>query len=141
MKDGQLEFFGEVKKPSKFKTNPVVDHVMSNVHDHEQQKSVETRGMVTLRIPSNPNEPNGMRSLDLNLNGKNYSLQRDVTATIPKELADIVINAQSSISTVPSTRGERVVCQVDPISGTYVNGKGPQKDENRRFSVIVENME
>ena len=96
MKDGQLDFIGEVKLPSKFKANPTVDHIMSNVHDHGQQKKVETRGMVTLRVPSNPVEPNGMRPLDINLNGKNYSLQRDVTATVPKEIADIVINAQSS---------------------------------------------
>ena len=85
MKDGQLDFVGEVKTKPKFKASPVVDRIMSNVHDEEMQRPTEARGMVTLRVPSNPNEPNGMRSLDINLNGKNYSLARDVTATVPKE--------------------------------------------------------
>jgi len=138
MKDGQLSFFGEVKRPSKFKPDPTVDHIMSSLDDKEQQQSVETTGMVTLRVPSDPNDPNGNRPLDINLNGTNYSLPRDVQATIPKEIADIVLNAQASISTVPLARGERVVCQVDTDGSTYLPGKGPAQIENRRFNVIVE---
>jgi len=141
MKDGQLTFFGEVKRPSKFRPAPLVDHIMSNIDDHEEQKSVETSGLVTLRVPSDPNAPNGTRPLDINLNGKNYSLPRDASATVPKEIADIVLNAQSSVSVVPIARGEKVVCQVDPATGTYMNGKGMTKVENRRFNVIVEDVE
>lgn len=141
MKDGQLSFLGEVKRPSKFKPNPTVDHIMSNMADCEEQKSVETQGMVTLRIPSNPNDPNGTRPLDINLNGQNYSLPRDVTATVPKEIAEIIVNAQSSVSTVPAARGEKVICQVDPQTGSYLPGKGPTQIENRRFNVIIEDQE
>ena len=141
MTDGQLSFLEEVKRPAKFKPNPTVDHIMSNMADSEDQKSVETAGMVTLRVPSNPNDPNGTRPLDINLNGQAYSLQRDVTATVPKEIAEIILNAQSSVSTVPTTRGEKVICQVDPQTGTYIPGKGPVQVENRRFNVIVEDVE
>ena len=138
MKDGQLTFFGEVKRPAKFRPDPLVDHIVSNLEDSEEQKSIETSGMVTLRVPSDSNAPNGMRPLDINLNGKNYSLPRDVTATVPKEIADIVINAQASKSIVPAARGERVICQVDPQTSNYLPGKGMVSVENRRFNVIVE---
>lgn len=141
MKDGKLEFVGEVKRPSKFKADPTVDHIMSNLPDCEQQQSVETAGLVTLRVPSDPNDPQGNRPLDINLNGHNYSLPRDVTATVPKEIADIILNAQASVSTVPTTRGEKIVCQVDPETGQYIDGHGPQQVENRRFNVIVEDIE
>jgi len=141
MKNGKLEFKGKVKRPSKFKAAPLVDHVMSNMADSEEQRSVETTGMVTLRVPSDPNAPNGMRPLDINLNGKSYSLPRDVNATVPKEIADIVLNAQSTMSSAPLARGERVVCQVDQETGKYVSGKGPSQVENRRFNVIVEDQE
>ena len=141
MKEGQIHFMGKVKRANKSKPNPTVDHIMSNLHDVEEQKSVETTGMVTLRVPSNPNDPQGNRPLDINLNGQNYSLQRDVSATVPKEIADIVLNAQSSTSTAPLARGERVVCQMDPGTGKYVPGKEPSQVENRRFNVIVEDQE
>ena len=141
MKSGQLNFLGEIKRPSKFKPNPTVDHIMSNLADCEDQKSVETVGMVTLRVPSNPNDPNGTRPLDINLNGQNYSLPRDVTATVPKEIAEIIVNAQASVSAMPTTRGEKIVCQVDPGSGHYLPGKEPTQIENRRFNVIIEDQE
>ncbi len=141
MKEGQLTFLGEVKRTSKFKANPTVDHIMSNLPDCETQQRVETAGMVTLRVPSNPNDLNGSRPLDINLNGQNYSLPRDVTATVPKEIADIILNAQSSVSTVPAARGEKVICQVDPETMNYLPGKGPSQVENRRFNVIVEDVE
>lgn len=149
VKDGEIKFMGRVKRANKFKANPTVDHIMENLacdpsdkSDHpQQQKKVETSGMVTLRIPSDPNSPNGMRPLDINLNGQNYSLPRDVPATVPKEIADIVLNAQSSISSVPAAQGEKVVCQVDPESMAYLPGKGLSQQENRRFNVIVEDME
>lgn len=141
MKDGKLEFVGEVKRPSKFTADPTVDHIMSNLPDCEQQQSVETAGLVTLRVPSDPNDPQGNRPLDINLNGHNYLLPRDVTATVPKEIADIILNAQASVSTVPAARGEKIVCQVDPQTGQYVDGKGMIAQENRRFNVIIEDVE
>lgn len=141
MKDGQLTFLGEVKRASKFKANPMVDHIMSNLPDCETQKRVETAGMVTLRVPSNPHDPQGNRPLDINLNGQNYRLPRDVNATVPKEIAEIILNAQSSTSILPITKGEKIVCQVDPETGTYMPGKGPTQVENRRFNVIVEDVE
>ena len=151
VKDGELKFMGKVKRANKFKANPTVDHIMSNLavdpRDKKEnarpqrQKKVETTGMVTLRIPSDPYAPNGMRPLDINLNGQNYSLPRDVSATVPKEIADIVLNAQSSTSTAPLARGEKVVCQMDPGTGKYVPGREPSQVENRRFNVIVEDQD
>ena len=138
MKDGSLGCIGEVKRPSPGAIDPTVDRIMSNLPDSEGQQEVETGGMVTLRVPSDPNDDQGNRPLDINLNGKNYSLPRDVTARVPKEIAQIIINAQSSISTVPAARGEKVVCQEDPQTGQYVQGHGPAQIENRRFNVIVE---
>lgn len=146
MKDGQLNFLGKVKRPNKFKANPMVDHIMENMaasddqHPQEQRK-VETAGMVTLRVPSDPHDPQGNRPLDINLNGQNFRLQRDVTATVPKEIADIVLNSQKSVSDQPAAVGEKVVCQVDPSTGTYVPGKAPKPVETRRFNVIVEDVE
>lgn len=137
IKGGQLDFIGKVKRPPKFKPDPTVDHIMSNVEDQETQKKVETSGLVTLRVPSNPNDPQGTRPLDINLNGQSYSLPRDVSATVPREIAEIILNAQASTSTVPIAKGEKVVCEVDS-SGAYVAGKGPREIENRRFNVIVE---
>lgn len=141
MNDGKLDFVGEVKRPPKFAVDPTVDHIMSNLPGSEGQQEVETGGMVTLRIPSDPNDPQGNRPLDINLNGQNYSLPRDVTAKVPKEIADIVLNAQSSISVVPAARGEKVICQVDPQTGQYLPGQGPTQIENRRFNVVVEDTE
>jgi len=142
MIQGRLIFKGTIKRPSKERPDPLIDHVMSNLHDSEEQKSVETTGLVTLRVPSDPNEPNGMRPLDINLNGHQYSLPRDVTATVPQEIAEVVLNAQAGKSTiVPAARGEKVICQIDPASGTYLPGKEPGEIENRRFNVVVEDME
>lgn len=141
MKDGSLGYIGEVKLPPKFAVDPTVDHIMSNLPDSEGQERVETSGMVTLRVPSDPNDPQGNRPLDINLNGQNYSLARDVSAKVPKEIADIIMNAQSSTSILPAARGEKVVCQVDPQTGQYVDGHGPAQIENRRFNVIVEEEE
>ena len=141
MKDGKLEYLGEVKRPASFSPDPTVDHIMSNLPDTDQQQRVETAGMVTLRIPSDPSDEQGHRPLDINLNGENYSLPRDVTAKVPVEIAEIILNAQRSVSVVPATRGEKVVCQVDPESGQYLPGKGMVEQENRRFNVIVEDVE
>lgn len=140
VENGRVSFKKKVKVKPPFvaKPDPTIDHIMSNVGDCEQQESVETAGMVTLRIPSDPLAPNGLRPLDINLNGQNYSLPRDVSAKVPREVADIVLNAQSSTSIVPSTRGGKIVCQVDPDTGDYLEGKGPVEQENRRFNVIVE---
>jgi len=138
VKDGEVTFMGKVKRAMGIKPNPTVDHILSNIAGEDEQKSVETSGMVTLRVPSDPQAPNGTRPIDINLNGKSYSLARDVTATVPKEIADIVINSQSSTSVVPAARGEKVVCQMDPETGDYVQGKGMITQENRRYSVIVE---
>lgn len=136
--DGKIQFIGHVKRPSA-RPNPIIDHIMSGVGDSDtdQPHEVETSGFVTLRIPSD-GTPEGNRPVDIGLNGRNYRLQRDVAATVPKEIAEILQNAEKSVSVVPMAKGERVVCQVDPESGTYLPGRGPETIENRRFNLEIE---
>lgn len=136
--DGKPKFIGTVKTRKK-RPDPVIDHIMANVGD-EQQKQVETSGFVTLRIPSGE-DAESQRPIDIGLNGQNYKLYRDVPATVPVEIAEILQNAEKSVSIVPMAKGERVVCQVDPESGTYLPGKGPQPVENRRFNLNIEEIE
>ena len=139
MIDGKICFTGIVKRPSKLRPAPVVDHIMEGWgdSDSDQSRSVETSGFVTLRIPSD-GTPEGSRPIDIGLNGQNYRLQRDIPATVPKEVAEILVNAEKSVSIVPMAKGEKIVCQVDPATGAYLPGKGPQEVENRRFNLEIE---
>lgn len=147
MEDGQLSFFGEVKRPSKFRADPTVDHIMSNIANDptedspQQQKSEEASGMVTLRVLSNPADPQSMRPVEINLNGEHYTLPRDVPATVPKEIYEVIKNSESSQTVLPTAMGEKITCQFDHETGQYIKGKEPKVVENRRFNVIVEDME
>lgn len=139
--DGRVQFTGIVKRRSS-RPNPMIDHLISGLGgaDSDQQSEVETSGFVTLRIPSD-GTPEGSRPIDIGLNGRNYKLERDMPATVPREIAEILQNAEKSVSVVPMAKGERVVCQVDPESGTYFPGKGPQAIENRRFNLEIEEVD
>lgn len=142
MIDGKITFTGMVKQKPKFRPDPTIDHIMSGLgeSDSDTMKSVETSGFVTLRIPSD-GSPEGSRPVDIGLNGQNYRLQRDVPATVPVEIAEILINAEKSHTIMPLAKGERIVCQVDPNSGTYFPDKAPQTIENRRFNLNIEEIE
>lgn len=135
--EGKIKFIGTVRKAGA-RPNPTIDHIMSGLGsaDSDQQAEVETSGFVTLNIPSD-GTPEGSRPIDIGLNGRNYKLPRDTPATVPVEIAQILQNAEKSVSVVPMTKGERVVCQVDPESGTYLPGRGPQTIENRRFNLEI----
>lgn len=136
--EGKIKFIGTMKTAGA-RPNPTIDHIMSGLgdSDSDQPSEVETSGFVTLRIPSD-DTPEGQRPIDIGLNGVNYKLPRDTPATVPVEIAEILQNAEKSVSIVPMAKGERVVCQVDPDSGTYLPGKGPQTVENRRFKLEIE---
>lgn len=141
MVEGKIRFIGTVKKTGN-RPNPTIDHIMSGLGnaDSDQQSEIETSGFVTLRIPSD-GTPEGSRPVDIGLNGRNYKLSRDTPATVPREIAEILQHAEKSVSIVPVAKGERVVCQVDPESGTYLPGKGPQSVENRRFNLNIEEID
>ena len=138
--EGKIKFTGIVRTAGT-RPNPTIDHIMSGLGDtdSDQLSEVETSGFVTLRIPSD-DTPEGQRPLDIGLNGVNYKLLRDIPATVPVEIAEILQNAEKSVSVVPMAKGERVVCQVDPDTGTYLPGKGPQIIENRRFKLEIEEI-
>ena len=140
MVNGKMKFQGLIRRPIN-RPNPTIDHIMSGLGDTDTDQSteIETSGFVTLRIPSD-GTPEGQRPIDIGLNGRNYRLERDVPATVPKEIAEILVNAEKSVSVVPIAKGERVVCQVDPDSGTYLSGHGPQEVENRRFNLEIEEV-
>ena len=138
--DGKIQFQGTIRR-SISRPNPMIDHVMSGLGDSDTDQSteVETSGFVTLRVPSD-GTPDGQRPIDIGLNGRNYRLERDIPATVPKEIAEILVNAEKSVSVVPIAKGERITCQVDPDSGTYLSGHGPQEVENRRFNLEIEEV-
>lgn len=139
--DGKVQFTGIVKRRSN-RPNPVIDHIMSGLGDADtdQSKEMETSGFVTLRIPSGA-DPEDQRPVDIGLNGQNYRLYRDTPATVPKEIAEILINAEKSVSIMPQAQGERIVCQVDPDTGTYLPGREPKAVENRRFNLEIEEVD
>jgi len=139
--DGKVQFMGIVKRRSN-RPNPVIDHIVSGLggSDSDQTKEIETSGFVTLRIPSGE-DPESKRPVDIGLNGHNYRLYRDTSATVPKEIAEILINAEKSVSIMPQAQGERIVCQVNPDTGTYIPGKEPTVVENRRFNLEIEGVE
>lgn len=141
MVDGKIKFTGVTKIPSK-RPEPLIDHILSGFGDSDtnQDMEMETKGFVTLNIPSGE-EPESKRPIDIGLNGRNYRLHRDTPATVPVEIAEILKNAEKSVSIVPMAKGERVVCQVDPDTGTYLPGKEPQAVENRRFNLDIEEIE
>lgn len=60
---------------------------------------------------------------------------------MPKEIAEILINAEKSVSIMPQAQGERIVCQVDPDTGTYLPGREPKAVENRRFNLEIEEVD
>ena len=138
--DGKIRFQGTIKRPIN-RPNPMIDHVISGLGDSDTDQSieVETSGLVTLRVPSD-GTPDGQRPIDIGLNGRNYRLERDIPATVPKEIAEILVNAEKSVSVVPIAKGERITCQVDPDSGNYISGHGPQEVENRRFNLEIEEV-
>ena len=140
IKNGIVTFVGMVKRKLSNTPDPVQDRVLSNSPDIEDQKEIDTEGFVTLRIPSDPSDPRGGEPIDINLNGRNYVLPRDKVATIPKEIAEILLNAESSKSIAPLCKNERIVCQVDPGTGTYIEGSKPQEVETRRFKVEIEEV-
>lgn len=139
--EGKIRFIGTIKTAGN-RPNPTIDHLISGLGDtdSDQPQEVETTGFVTLNIPSD-GTPEGSRPIDIGLNGRNYKLPRDTPATVPREIAEILKNAEKSVSIVPMAKGERIVCQVDPESGTYLPDKGPQAVENRRFNLNIEEID
>jgi len=138
--DGKIKFTGMIKRPNKFRPDPTVDRIMSSMGDSNESgegRETETSGFVTIRIPSD-DSPDGKRPVDIGLNGQNYRLYRDQLATVPKEIAEILANAEKSVSIMPAAKGEKVVCQVDPNTGTYFKDKGPTEIVNRRFNLEIE---
>lgn len=115
----------------KHRPDPVVDTIISNEYDRDQGKQVETSGLVTLMVPINPNDPRGDMPIELNHNGKNFTLPRGKMATIPRELAEVLKNAASSRSMVPKLGKTR-----HDSSGNLI---GTMEEEiNERFQVIIE---
>lgn len=141
MIDGKIQFTGLVKRPSKH-PNPTVDHIIEGLgdRDSDEMRESETTGFVTLRIPSG-DDPESKRPIDIGLNGQNYRLYRDTPATVPKEIAEILIHAEKSVSIMPIAQGEKIVCQIDPNTGTYLPKKGPTEIINRRFNLEIEEVE
>ena len=119
--------------------DPTVDHIMVSLGgDTEATRKEETSGMVTLMVRSD-DSPLGHQPIDLNLNGVNYQLPRDTLATIPKELADILLNAANIKTRAPATdhRGRLLVHSSD--RGNSFDGF--QEIDQSRWRVDIERMD
>ncbi|MFQ5715026.1 MAG: hypothetical protein ACE5GU_13445 [Candidatus Scalinduaceae bacterium] len=113
----------------KKKVDPKVDKILENQGgDIEEQKLVETKELVTVRIPSD-NSPRGNMPIDINLNGRNYRIYRDMTCKIPKEIAEILKRSSKYITENSDLRKT----QLDE-SGFYVSGRVKKKES--RFNLI-----
>lgn len=111
--------------------DPKVDTILCNLgEDIEGQKEVETEGLVTVRIPSD-NSSRGDMPIELNLNGRNYRIDRDRTCTIPKEIAQILKNS----SKYPITETNPSKTQIDE-TGKYI--VCPETSYESRFNLIIE---
>ena len=111
--------------------DPVVDHILEKEYDKETDKKVETSGLVTLMVPINHDDPNGDRPIYLNHNGHNYVLPRGKLATIPKELAQILVNASRTTSMVPKLGKTR-----HDTTGRMIGEL--EEEVHERFTVIIE---
>ena len=134
--------------------DPQVDHIMSMVQgDMSPQEieerlatgkalptdqEIETTGLVTLMVPSDGG-PMGDMPLELTLNGKRYVLPRNVMATIPKELAALILHSANIQTTVPAVdaRG-RVVTRLDQDTMTVT---GLSVEDQSRWRVQIEREE
>lgn len=136
--------------------DPVVDHIMATVAQAEMdpgeiEKRLEeglplpdnamqdTQGFVTLMVPSDDG-PLGDLPLDLTLNGVRYRLPRNQMATIPKEIAALIVHAANITSEmVPLTgKGERVIAKYDFDTGQH---SGFSTVDHSRFRVHIEREE
>ena len=143
---GRFTKLGRAVRPS-----PNVDHIMAMVQDELSPEEIEARlanglplpdnkledtvGMVTLMVPSDDG-PLGDLPLDLTLNGVRYSLSRNQMATIPKEIAAIILHSSDIKTRAPLTgRNERVVARYDFDTGRH---EGFSEQDQSRFKVHIE---
>lgn len=143
---GRFTKLGRAVRPS-----PTVDHIMAMVQDDLSPEEIETRlaeglplpdnrvddtqGFITLMVPSDDG-PLGDLPLDLTLNGVRYSLPRNQMATIPKEIAALILHSSNIKTPAPLTgRNERVKVRYDFDTGRH-EGMGIQ--DQSRFKVHIE---
>lgn len=117
--------------------DPLVDRIMENQGgDIDEQRKVETRGLVTLMVPIDPNDPRGDCPIDLSLNGHSYRLARGKMTTIPKELAEQLIWSSRQTSRVFDGRANRGMgVRLDQGGNTIDN---LEEEIHERFKVIIE---
>lgn len=119
------------------KIDPTVDRIFENAgNDTDEQKEVETRGLVTIFVPIDHNSDRGDAPIEMSLNGKNYILPRNKYATIPVELAEILQRASKQTSRVPDgsmNRGQGVRTNQ---SGNYIDSL--KEEVNERFKLEIE---
>lgn len=133
--------------------DPVVDHIMATAVEAQMDPEEiearlehglpmpdntqeDTQGFVTLMVPTDDG-PLGDLPLDLTLNGVRYRLPRNQMATIPKEIAALILHsADIKTEMVPlAGKGERIISKYDFDTGHH---SGFSTVDQSRFRVHVE---
>lgn len=98
--DGQsVVYAGQVKRVRH--VDPTVDTILELVGSEGEAKETSTEGLVTLRVHSDPNSPQGNRPIEMNLNGQNYTIARDTPTTVPVEIADLLVHSATRTTMAP----------------------------------------
>lgn len=102
-----------------------------------ENSSIPTTGMVTLMVPSDGG-PTGELPLELTLNGKRYVLPRNTMATVPRELAALILNGCGVSTPVFATEKNGKVVAKHNLGGDWESGEGVVQQNQSRFRVIVD---
>lgn len=116
---------------------PRVDKILENQGgDTDEQRSVDTRGLITIRIPVDPYASRGDMPVELHHNGRDYVIERDKSCTLPLELYEVIANASRSEAKVPKLEINRGRGPRTGQNGAYLEDL--PTEINERFKVIIE---
>lgn len=101
-------------------------------------QKVSTQGLVTLMVPSD-GTPLGTLPLEITLNGERYLLPRDVMATVPKEIAALIMNSANGNTKTPAFAVDgkgKVIAEHNP--GDWLQSTNLTHQDQSRFRVFID---